>query len=644
MEWIAGYVQDIEIVVVLRRQDRLAVSRFSSNLRAGNPDIESIFADESRRLFTVAPAERALDDLQNFYDYQRLLDRFSQAAQRCRVTTRLRTLLYDPPNRAHDPVAEFLALLGLNPADVPVSDQYHRLNPALGDLAQRVVAKVNKRLAYQRADGAFNSHRRALVHKIEEKIKGPARAVDRQSAMAFYQRFSESNEAVRRRYFPQADSLFDEDFERYPETLDEAQQASARRRAKWLARYYLLGGGGLWLQGHAGRIWRVLQTRLYRRLYRLASRGLRGVKRLYRACTLRLGGFSSRIQAPAWPWQQAQATQHFTIARIIGNDLPPRQAKGQSLRNLRYILENEPNFQNCEKVFVLNRLLDPAEEASACAMIEAAGHRVLRREFSCQDYRALRLDRGSLERQPQITSDAFLALPKTEQFYRFFQLCRAKIAYAFDINGARNVALAYGQKNGDWSFVFDGACFLGERAAQRLFDDARRSAGRPYLIVPMRRLVDVADIAQANCQPNWREEPQIGFHRSAKATFDTRFIYGLQDKTSLLTALGVPGRWQHWRVKPGMPKIEAVSGERFRFKRASASVFRLPSRDGSAPLEQAQASSQRHNQRNVAVLCALDRLDALCDVPPEERVGHLLDLPRQDDEEPNKGYTTGSAV
>ena len=49
----------------------------------------------------------------------------------------------------------------------------------------------------------------------------------------------------------------------------------------------------------------------------------------------------------------------FTIARVIGNDLYPRHAEGQVLRNLDFSLEHEPAFLRCRKVFVLNRIFDP---------------------------------------------------------------------------------------------------------------------------------------------------------------------------------------------------------------------------------------------------------------------------------------------
>src|SRR5688572_23529918 len=38
----------------------------------------------------------------------------------------------------------------------------------------------------------------------------------------------------------------------------------------------------------------------------------------------------------------------FVLYRIVGNDLYPRHAKGQSRQNLSFILEHEPRLENCE--------------------------------------------------------------------------------------------------------------------------------------------------------------------------------------------------------------------------------------------------------------------------------------------------------
>ena len=46
----------------------------------------------------------------------------------------------------------------------------------------------------------------------------------------------------------------------------------------------------------------------------------------------------------------------FVLYRIIGNDLYPRHKKGQTIENLQFILENEPELESCEKRWQESRI------------------------------------------------------------------------------------------------------------------------------------------------------------------------------------------------------------------------------------------------------------------------------------------------
>ena len=47
----------------------------------------------------------------------------------------------------------------------------------------------------------------------------------------------------------------------------------------------------------------------------------------------------------------------YLMIRILGNDLDGLHGSHQTLENLAFILENEYNFSNCKKMFVLNRIV-----------------------------------------------------------------------------------------------------------------------------------------------------------------------------------------------------------------------------------------------------------------------------------------------
>ena len=44
------------------------------------------------------------------------------------------------------------------------------------------------------------------------------------------------------------------------------------------------------------------------------------------------------------------------IIRILGNDLSGLHGENQTYNNLKFTLENEPEFENTDKMFLLNRI------------------------------------------------------------------------------------------------------------------------------------------------------------------------------------------------------------------------------------------------------------------------------------------------
>jgi hypothetical protein len=65
------------------------------------------------------------------------------------------------------------------------------------------------------------------------------------------------------------------------------------------------------------------------------------------------------------------------LYRVLGNDLPPRHEIGQTLSNLRFMLDNEPELEACEKRWVVNRIVDPEQEAAIIALLEERGQHYL---------------------------------------------------------------------------------------------------------------------------------------------------------------------------------------------------------------------------------------------------------------------------
>ena len=50
------------------------------------------------------------------------------------------------------------------------------------------------------------------------------------------------------------------------------------------------------------------------------------------------------------------------LFRILGNDLSGLHGENQTFTNLKFTLENEPDFLNTDKMFLLNRIIDPEKK------------------------------------------------------------------------------------------------------------------------------------------------------------------------------------------------------------------------------------------------------------------------------------------
>lgn len=203
------HVSSYEILVYLRRQDEMAVSRYTTQLRGGSQS-ESVFALRRARLA-------------DYYDYAALLDRwsavFGRAALRPRIFARGEL-------RDGDVVQDFLAACGL--AGVTVPPQKTEQNPALSAEAQEFLRRFNA--AYRHR--AREVRPREVLACLGRQFSGRGHLPPRAEAEAFLARFAEGNERIRRDFFPDRAALFSTDFSRYPETAEAVPEESVLRVAE----------------------------------------------------------------------------------------------------------------------------------------------------------------------------------------------------------------------------------------------------------------------------------------------------------------------------------------------------------------------------------------------------------------------------
>ena len=313
----------------------------------------------------------------------------------------------------------------------------------------------------------------------------------------------------------------------------------------------------------------------------------------------------------------------IVLARVIGNDLWPRHALGQSLQNLAFILENEPQFAGTRKLFVLTRVIDPQVLSRAEAMVRDAGHEVLTLPFDPDAYSAQRIDTSAFNGDANFLDAGFAEKPDIRRCGERLFAASAKIRQAMDVNGGRNAALAWGQARADWTLVLDGSCFVSAQAFEAWRSDLTSQPLVPYLILPMIRLARNEDALVTPPEFDLLQEPQIGFSSLAKGHFPEAYPYGFRDKTALLEQIGVPGDWEKRFIAPWAPSLPTLP-DRDMWKWASASVFRLSSGVDGGQLELPTAGSKRYESRVQGIFMTLAALDARLGVPDLERTCAIL--------------------
>ncbi|WP_231757165.1 alginate lyase family protein [Microbulbifer elongatus] len=300
----------------------------------------------------------------------------------------------------------------------------------------------------------------------------------------------------------------------------------------------------------------------------------------------------------------------FVLWRIIGNDLFPRHERGQSRKNLAFILENEPDLLGCQKRFIVNRIVDPNEERLIIEMLERTGYPYIRIPFDWNEYRQLTWDTSGVPSDYAPYTESFAELPQQARHQIEMRIFRHKNNYVMNNNGARNVALREGKKLAKWVLPWDGNCYLTGSAWRELRSAVISKRDVPYHIVSMARITENSKLLDKEYMPEAAEEPQILFRADSKSEFNEDYSYGRRPKVELLWRLGVPGTWDRWPIEPWDLACPPYSSEAGQFT-YSGWVARLYS--GKANLEKQKdhkALVGRGEARMEAVGTLLSSLDA----------------------------------
>ncbi|MEP7171877.1 MAG: alginate lyase family protein [Aestuariivirga sp.] len=269
----------------------------------------------------------------------------------------------------------------------------------------------------------------------------------------------------------------------------------------------------------------------------------------------------------------------FVIYRIIGNSLPPRHGPDETCENLQFSLENESDFPSCDKRWLLNRLVDPAVEAKCIKLIRASGQKYHTIPLDEASYKKTFLDASGMPKHLNPFAAESAGKPSSGAAKEW--ILRHKSLIAINLNNARNWAIELGRADALWTLPLDGWSYFTDEAWDRFVEGVAQNVNAFYGILPLARLKDNAHLGNMTTLPEPTGEPQIAFRRDAPDRFNEKLRYGNQNKTELLTRLGMPGVWKKWNLAywDTTPRLEAIAPGRFF---VGGWVYRLASHAGDS--------------------------------------------------------------
>ncbi|KAG9285860.1 hypothetical protein G9A89_013285 [Geosiphon pyriformis] len=302
------------------------------------------------------------------------------------------------------------------------------------------------------------------------------------------------------------------------------------------------------------------------------------------------------------------------LYRILGNDLPPRHKTGQTLKNVRFILDNEPKFPNTKKWWILNRIVDLEYEAALINLLKHHKQEYIRIPFDPDEYMKQDFRLEDFPEPDFFHSDEYMRFTKVAKLRTIDYTYHEKNLYAMNNNGGRNTALFHGksQPRARWILPFDGNCFVTTNAFAEISSKLEQWGDNyKYFIVPMARLLNNTELLSGlDRRPVTPEEPQIIFRNDADEAFNIDMRYGRRSKLELLWRLGVisPRKLQDKPFIPWESREVEFSQDINQYK-SIGWVFRLFSGQIQQEENKKEASYLRALNRLLAIQEFLDSID-----------------------------------
>lgn len=201
-EFLDPWVDRFEVVLYLRRQDRVAVSHYSTKIKSGN---------DRPVAFPGSPK----DGLPYYFDYERIYENWCTVFGKESMRVRLFALREFAQG---DLLRDFCTIVGLCHEGKKIAGVE---NEALNKAGADFMLELNRQWPSVIADEC-DEERMGLVQIVARLCRGKNYPVNRDEAAAFYRQFVEGNERLKMKIFPaRSEPLFDDDFADYPEKIEQ---------------------------------------------------------------------------------------------------------------------------------------------------------------------------------------------------------------------------------------------------------------------------------------------------------------------------------------------------------------------------------------------------------------------------------------
>ena len=194
---LVAYADTITVIVYLRRPDHHLTSLYSEKLRWGGVQPPGLMNAN------VPP---------HAYDYYNLLDRWASVFGEKAIQPRI---YEQQQGTKFDVVEDFLKVCTLD-LDIASQKNVANSNKALSFAAQVVLVELAGRLRVKRRANVSSSLWQHLVSAASAALPGKSWQPTRQEASAFVEQYADNHDAVRRRWFPERETLFSTDFSDLP--------------------------------------------------------------------------------------------------------------------------------------------------------------------------------------------------------------------------------------------------------------------------------------------------------------------------------------------------------------------------------------------------------------------------------------------